>query len=623
MLVTTLIVAVAGALLNAFIGTTLDAFLIDQTRAGLIRQTRLAALYVAEHHDRQTPHRIAAFIGDHLQVRVTIVDSDGTVVGDSRIRANDLSRLENHGQRPEVLEARAGGFGRSIRYSETLGIDMLYVAGAVPGHAGMVLRLAIPKAELNAAADTVSGALWLSLLAGLAVTIVIAYVGSRVLTRQIRSLTQVVGGMAAGDVDERTEVGSSSTPEIRALVGAVNDLRLRTQTQIQEILVENSRLEAVLASISEGIMVTERNGRIRMTNRQFDRLFGVGDVETAGRMPIEVVRSADVQEAVTETLRTAEGRVLQVPLPGVLERHLDVHVAPIVQGGACIGSVTVFYDISEIRRLEQIRKDFVANVSHELRTPLTSIKGCAETLADGALDDGEAARRFVDAINAHADRLHHLVDDLLDLSHLESDAPAIERQVLDVGEVVSSAQETVRTQADGKEVAIVYEVGDGIRALGDPNLIRQAVTNLLDNAIKYTEPGGTVTVRARVGARTDGAAGVPFASPEPAPGPFHDRGEGEQDVERVCLEVSDTGIGIPSENLPRVFERFYRVDRGRTRATGGTGLGLAIVRHIVEAHGERVYVRSELGKGSTFGFSLPLSRATEGDAVVHPEFTSP
>ena len=246
----------------------------------------------------------------------------------------------------------------------------------------------------------------------------------------------------------------------------------------------------------------------------------------------------------------------------------------------------------------------MANVSHELRTPLTTIKGCAATLADGALEDPEAAQRFVDSINSHAERLHLLVDDLLDLSQLESGTLDVEPVPFNLRRVAAAALDTVKVLSAEKSIDVVNDVAPSLKLSGDPRLIQQALINLLDNAIKYTSAGGRVTVSA-VSAedRPTSGPGVPTASPAPTAG----AALSEESGPRLAVEVSDNGPGIPSDDLPRIFERFYRVEKARSRALGGTGLGLSIVRHILEAHGERVYVRSELGRGTTFGFTLPIS----------------
>ena len=281
-------------------------------------------------------------------------------------------------------------------------------------------------------------------------------------------------------------------------------------------------------------------------------------------------------------------------------------MAPVLTERLGRGTVAVFYDITRQRRLETMRKDFVANVSHELRTPLTAIKGCAETLVDGAIDDGEAAGRFLQVIATHSDRLTNLLNDLLDLSRLESDELEIEAAPCDLRALAESAIESVAQIAARRKIHIEVSVTAKMRALCDRKLIEQAMVNLIGNAVKYSAENARVEVGARVMSREDlkpflaGKSWSGGALQEPADG-------GGRSAPTIVLEVADTGIGIPSEAVTRVFERFYRVDKGRSREMGGTGLGLSIVRHVVEAHGERVFVDSELGRGSTFGFTLPAA----------------
>ncbi len=343
--------------------------------------------------------------------------------------------------------------------------------------------------------------------------------------------------------------------------------------RLEHLRTEKSRLEVILESITEGILVTGRDGRVLLANRALEHLFTLqGDVQ--GRPTAEVVRQAAVQGAIDRCLREASGGALEVEMGSGSVRHLDVHVAPIQRERECIGVVTVFYDITRLRQLERMRRDFVANVSHELRTPLTAIKGYAETLADGALDDRPASERFVGIISAHADRLNLLLDDLLDLSRLESDQFRIEKTECDLLRLVESSIGAVSASAQRKHINLQYEIVDPPAVLCDPQHMEQALINLLDNAVKYTPDGGRVTVATRVA------------------------------DERLWVDVSDSGIGIPAADLGRIFERFYRVDKGRSRAMGGTGLGLAIVRHVVEAHGEKILVESQVGEGTTFSISL-------------------
>ncbi len=455
--------------------------------------------------------------------------------------------------------------------------------------------------------ERVNIAVLLATATGLIAALALAAVFSRSVFRPIRELTAFSRSIAAGDLDgEAPSIASS--PEVMDLAASLASARRNVGDRIADVVGEKSRLEAILADITVGILVTGRDGRVLLTNRAFERLFGVTS-PSEGRPPVEMIRDVKVQEAIEHTLRTGEGLTRAMTASGPPERHFDVHVGPIRGEGAGMGVAAVFYDTTELHRLERARKDFVANVSHEIRTPLTAIKGCADTLADGALEDHATADRFVQTILTHSDRLQALLEDLLDLSRMQSDAPAIEIEDFAIRRVVDRAFDSVRNQAEANDIVVEIAIQDEPVVRGDPKLIEQAVVNLLDNAVKYTTRGGHVRVAGRrlgseeVFAGTD-AATAPNVVLAAHPGHEDEHSGPGASGERFALEVADTGIGIPSDSLPRVFERFYRVDRGRSRSLGGTGLGLSIVRHIVEAHGERVYATSVLGAGSTFGFTL-------------------
>ena len=365
-----------------------------------------------------------------------------------------------------------------------------------------------------------------------------------------------------------------------------------------------------MGSITEGILVVDITGHVLMSNRAFERLFGLTG-PTQGRLPVELVRNVEVQTAIEAVLSGSGARTQTMTTSGVPVRHFDVHVAPFLQDGEAIGVVAVFYDITELYQLERVRKDFVANASHEIRTPLTAIKGCADTLADGALNDAAAAERFVHTIVVHSKRLQLLLEDLLDLSRLESGKLVLDLEPVSIHQIVTRAAESVNQIADEKDISIDYEISTDLRVRCDAKHIEQAVVNLMDNAVKYTPEGGSVRVSVQdlEGEMDEVHQGTVLAPPDAGDSindqPVHIGGTKRRDLPRVAVEISDTGLGIPSESLPRVFERFYRVDKSRSRQMGGTGLGLSIVRHIVGSHGERVYARSELAVGSTFGFTLP------------------
>ena len=596
-------------------------FLTTQVGDSLAREVRLAGTMLArelsEGESAGDLDDLADLVGRQLRVRVTLIDSTGRVAGDSEVRREGLQELENHANRPEVIEAWAGAVGRSVRHSDTLDTDMLYVARVASGVRGgrMVVRLAMPVHDVSQMQSRVGGVIRIALGFGLLLAALMAYAMSRLASRPITDMARVARSVAAGDFTAHANVPVTSAVELRDLGTALNEMRSEIQRRITDITVNNSRSEAVFSSITEGILVTDQDGRILMTNRAFNRLFGV-DRSGKGRMSVELIRNAEVQDAIEQTLSSGEATTQDMALRGVPERNFDVHVAPIVQDGAGIGAVAVFYDITELRELERVRKDFVANVSHELRTPLTAIKGCADTLADGALSDQEAAERFVRTIINHSNRLESLLSDLLDLSRLESGKLSVSREACPVSRIVDGATAAVRLFAEEKEISILPAVDTDVAVRCDPELVEQALVNLLDNAVKYTPNGGSIRVAVReLGeAPVDAAAFSRTASPASTYRPLPSSQqmldlrvpEGESRG-RIAIEVTDTGIGIPSDALPRLFERFYRVDKGRSRAMGGTGLGLSIVRHLMHAHGEDVYVTSELGKGSTFGITLTLA----------------
>ncbi len=609
MLISIAVIAMAMAAVHMFLTRTIRDILLAQRRDALTTEVRTAADYLAGQWEESAASRavneIVKRIGRRLDVRATVIDGAGKILWDSDVRVEDLKRVANQAGSPEVLSAWQGSVGQHVRYAETAEQEMLYVAKTVPGleDGRVVLRLGAPLTHVGQLQDRVNRAMWAASALGLALALLLSYNISQYISRPIEKLTRVARSVAAGNLDEEIPSVAFSR-EIKDLARTLDSARHQIRDRIANIVGEKSRLETILAGITVGILVTGPDGRVVLTNQSFERLFGVMP-PTEGRPPVEMIRNVQVQEAIEHTLRTGEARTQAMTTSGLPERHFDVHVGPIRREGV----VAVFYDTTELHRLERARKDFVANVSHEIRTPLTAIKGCADTLAEGALEDHATSERFVQTILKHTDRLQLLLEDLLDLSRLQSDRLAIEMEDFAIRRVVDRAYDSVRQQAEDKGIGVAVTVQDELTVRGDPKLIEQAVVNLLDNAVKYTPQGGQVRVAARRLGTDEVFAGADMENTPrfiPAADAGHPPGDSRPAGERIALEVVDTGIGIASDSLPRVFERFYRVDKGRSRSLGGTGLGLSIVRHIVEAHGERVYTKSVLGAGSTFGFTLPI-----------------
>jgi len=511
-------------------------------------------------------------------LRMTLVRSDGVVIADSARTPEEVAGMENHAGRPEILAALATGEGVSVRKSATTGQTYVYAARTLTDTGGhlVILRLAQPLAQIEALRGSIAAAMALALLAAAAAILLTSLWIDRRLFRPYYSLIAGAGELASGRI---RRVPLPEEEELAALAVALNHLAATAETQLLAVRDERDHLMTILASMSEGVLVVEGDGRARLVNPAFRRLFDLGDsgVEVAGRTVLELLRQPELARIVDDTLRLREaqsgGIELQTP-----ERRTLLLASAALAGGER-GAVVVARDTTEMTRLAEMRRDFVANVSHELKTPLAAIRGYAETLRDGALDEPPTARRFTERILQHCRRLQALLDDLLTLSRLESVAgleSQAEREPVDLSAIVQRAVDLLAATARERQVAVEVEEEALPELRGDADSIERMVLNLLDNAIKYNQPDGEVLLRLA------------------------------QDGQHAVLEVSDTGIGIPQESLARIFERFYRVDKGRARDDGGTGLGLAIVKHVVQAHGGQVDVESRVGKGTAFRVRLPL-----------------
>ncbi len=398
---------------------------------------------------------------------------------------------------------------------------------------------------------------------------------TRHLTRPLQGLRQALRALARGE--EPPRIAEQSDDELVELASGLNRMVETFTRRLQHHREEQSQLEAALDTMVEGVMVLDSDGRIVRINRAVERMFRLRDAEVTGRPAVEIARHHPLITLIRSVLRTRTDQAAELTLPGPPERIARVQ-ASVARGREGIHAVLVFHDISELKRLERVRKDFVANLSHELRTPLSSIKGYVEALIDGAKDHPRQGAEFLEVLRQQTDRLDRLITDLLTLSQIESGQYAWRQEPVRLDEITRHTVVLLRPIAEKKGHAMIEELKEVAPISGDGEKLAQAVANLVDNAVKYTPPGGTITLR------TESAGGA------------------------VTLRVMDTGIGIPAQDLDRIFERFYRVDRARSREEGGTGLGLSIVRHIAEAHGGAVSVESYPGKGSTFTLSFPLAR---------------
>lgn len=572
-----LLVLMIGGSFFFYLDHTLATHLEQEIRDNLQSEARLARLIALRDFNdlnRDAP-AVAATISREIRARVTIIRGDGTVVGDSDVTPENLSNLENHLHRPEVQEALKSGQGSSIRYSATIRTPMLYVALPLQASSGErgILRLALPLTAIEAARASIRTLLGISVVISLLIALCLSYVLSRVTSRSLRTMTMLATQIGRGNYSRRIPV--STRDEVGELAGVMNEMAAQIQQNLERISAERNRLDTILTSMGEGLMVTDAQGRITLVNPAFCRLFSLAE-NVEGRQVIEIARNPALNEAFRAVSASGSERLEEMTLHLGEDTHLLTHWVPLREEGVLQGIVAVFHDITDLKKLENIRRDFVANVSHELRTPVTVIKGYGEALLGGTLEnDPERARRFVEIIYSHSERLADLIGDLLTLSQLESGTLTLDLTPLQIERAAGHAAGLLEQKAGRKQITINTAALAGAPAiLADPGRLEQVLINLLDNAIKYTPASGTIS----------------FITAE------------ENGMLRIG--VRDTGIGIPPKDLPRIFERFYRVDAARNRDEGGTGLGLSIVKHIVQLHGGTVAVESEPGKGSTFWISL-------------------
>ncbi|MEX2465609.1 MAG: ATP-binding protein [Gemmatimonadota bacterium] len=548
------------------VGSGLNRELRATFRAELERQLTLGVALM-ERSGGVDPDDLARAMTSRIDYRVTIVDTAGVVMGESYLGSGRLAEIENHGSRPEVQAVLDGGaaLGFSERTSTTVGVPLLYGAtmGSLDG-VPVVLRIAAPRAEIEQTVDRVQRAVAVAGLLAMMVALVAAYLLSRVFARPLVALADRAKRLAMGDFSGRAP--PSAVSELRDVAVAFNRLSDELRARLSELGAERDEMQVLIDCMAEGVIALTQDGRLLRTNRTARALLHLPEM-TAHPPVGAVVRHRELREALEDSLE-GDAQSREIEFSG---RHLLLSSRTLDRGGA----VTTLLDISELRRLEAVRRDFVANASHELKTPLTSIRGYAEALVESD-PPPEMRARFLEAIRGNTLRLQHLVDDLLDLSRLESGGWTAGSAEVDVADVAHEAWSLVEPDNDGR--GIHFDIDDTAMALADRQGLLQIFRNLFENAVRHTEDEGHVHV---------GLAGG-------RPG-------------FVTVEVSDDGEGIPGRSLPRIFERFYRADSSRARDIGGTGLGLAIVKHLVGAMGGDVEAESELGHGTTIRFTLPAA----------------
>lgn len=522
--------------------------------------------------------RFCKAAGKRANTRITIILPGGKVIGDSR---EEPRHMDNHATRPEIAKAFSGKTGSSIRFSNTLLQRMMYVAIPLEkdGIVAAVIRTALPVTALDQELKATRVKI---IIGSLLIAIVIAAISliiSRQYSRPVENLKAGAGRFARGELDHRLKLPEAE--ELAALAEAMNRMAEQLSLRINTIESQRRELETVLSSMIEGLIAVDNEEQIISLNQAAAKWLQIDDVaQIQGQSLQEVVRYSALQQFVAQALENQDPMEDDITVFQRNSRVLNVKSSPLLDGNReRIGTLIVFSDVTQLRRLENMRRDFVANVSHEIKTPLTAIKGFVETLYQGGVDNPEEIQRFLGIVAKHVDRLNAIIEDLLALSRIEQEedeARTIALKKHAIMEVLRAALQICRPKAEKRNIAINIKCANDLRAKFDPSLLEQAVVNLLDNAIKYSPADSVVDLKA------------------------------ETDNGRIVISVRDQGIGVAQKHLPRLFERFYRVDKARSRNMGGTGLGLAIVKHIAQFHGGHVEVESKLGEGSLFLLYLPV-----------------
>ncbi len=574
LLITLLSLGVASWYASSF----LSDYFLERTIAGLKIQGRIVMGRIATHLSPLNAgeiDRLCKEIGNSAQIRITVILPNGRVVGDSN---KNPANMDNHADRPEFLKAVSGQAGSSLRYSRTLDKRMMYVALPLrsPERLEAILRVSIPLTEvdeeLNSIQDRITlGGFFIALFAAL-----VCFYASRRISRPIEEMRKGAEHFAKGNLEFRLSLAGIT--ETADLAEAMNLMAANLANQIETEVNQRNQIEAVLSSMSEGVIALDMDEHILSFNQAAAEMLERLSAAAKNQSLQEIIRDSRLSEFVEKAHRSNIPVREDIILYQNGERILNINASFLRDAKEKrIGTLLVLNDVTQLRRLEKMRQDFVANVSHEIKTPLTAIKGFVETLQSGTKDNPEEAARFLSIIDKNVNRLGAIVDDLLHLSRIEknNEANLIQLTKTAVKNIITSSIKICKTEAEAKQIEINFTCDDSLEAMIEPVLFEQAMVNLINNAVKYSMEKSKIQINV---VKTDSG---------------------------VSCSIEDNGMGISKKHLPRLFERFYRVDKARSREQGGTGLGLAIVKHIVQAHGGHVTVDSIPGKGSTFTIHLP------------------
>jgi two-component system phosphate regulon sensor histidine kinase PhoR len=571
----TLTLAAATILISLSIRRTMN----ERIERTLVNETRLAAETLSHRRPAGGAEldEEADALGRVVAARVTFVSAEGAVIGDSELDDAVLAAAENHSNRPEIQQARRAGLGIARRYSTTVGAEMLYVAVPVSNPqlpALSVVRLSMPLTEIRDQLRSVRQGALVAFAVGAAGALALAWAVSLVLSRRVNAIAQVAQRYAAGDLSRPSRDYGSD--EIGTVARVLDESVREVGRRAADLASDRARMQAILTGMVEGVLVVNAQGRIQLVNDAARRMLRIKE-SPDGLHYLEIVRQPDIASQLGGALQGATTQALELTLPYSPDLVIIARSAP-VSSAAAGGAVLVIHDITDLRRADRIRRDFVANVSHELRTPLTAVRGYVEALSDGGADPAES-RRFLEIIGRHTLRMERLVRDLLRLARLDAGQEAIERVPCAVDALFNGVETELADALQLREQAVDHRIAaDAATVTGDPAKLHDALRNLLENASNYSPPRSRIVMASE---RKDG---------------------------KVVLTVEDEGPGIPEAELSRVFERFYRVDKARSRGgqdPGGTGLGLAIVRHLIELHGGRVTATNRPAGGARFTIELP------------------
>lgn len=561
-----------GAYLTNFVRTSE----LDNLRSELENEARITAeaslSSFGEQNETGDLDVLAKKLGGQIGARITIIARDGTVLGDSQ---ENPSTMENHATRPEVRDALASGLGESTRYSITLGEKMMYVAVPIIDNDEVlgIARVALPLTQVQDSLNSVIISIVIAIAITAILVILAAWLIARMTTHPIRELTRASQKIAAGEFGHRITVATKD--ESGQLAHAFNEMSLNLKRLVETISEDRAKLMSILDNMADGVILTDIEGNIVLTNQTAQRLFGISGENAKAKPLIEVVREHELNDILKSCLETGQEQIVQ--FDSVISNKFFRAIAILIDQEKQGGALVLIQDLTELKGLQTMRRELVGNISHEFRTPLAGIKAMVETLQGGAINDRTTASDFLNRIEAEVDRLAQLVSELTELSRIETGKSELKLEPVNMNLLIEEVIAQLKPQAARQKLSFHKKLLPGLPAIqADKERIRQVIVNLMHNAIKFNRSGGSIITATEA---------------------FEDS---------VLVEISDTGIGITEKDLPRIFERFYKTDK--SRAGQGSGIGLAIAKHIVEAHGGEIKVRSDEGKSSTFSFKLPISR---------------